>query len=96
MWTEISMEVVSLTPGRIQVDAVDGFGCLSEEIIAGKAAQAVRRRLGNEVQRVAKRYDNDRHSKVIGLRLLLLAAVIMAAKALPPQTNIRQMTKRLL
>ena len=35
-----------------------------------------------KVQRAAKCYDG--HSKAIGLRLLLLAAVIMAAKALPP------------
>ena len=48
-----------------------------------------------KVQRAAKRYDDDGHSKVSGLKLLLLVAVIMAAKALPPQTNIRQMTKRL-
>ena len=34
---------------------------------------------------------------VIGLRLLLLAVVLMEAKALPPQTNIfiRQMTNKL-
>ena len=38
-----------------------------------------------KVQRAAKRYDEgDGHSKVIGLRLLLLAAVIMAAKSAPP------------
>ena len=49
-----------------------------------------------KVQQAAKLYDDDGHSKVTGLRLLLLAAVIMAAKALPPQTNIRQMTKRLI
>ena len=38
-----------------------------------------------KVKRAAKRYDDDGHSKYIGLGLLLLAAVIMAAKALPPQ-----------
>ena len=48
-----------------------------------------------KIHRAAKGYDDDGHSKVIGLRLLLLAAVIMVAKALPPQTNVRQMTKRL-
>ena len=47
------------------------------------------------MQPAAERYDDDGHSKVIGLRLLPLAAVIMAAKALPPETNICQMTKRL-
>ena len=50
----------------------------------------------NQVQRTAKRYDDDRHSKYIWLRLLLLAAVIMAVKTVPPRTNIRQMTNRLL
>ena len=49
-----------------------------------------------KVQRAAKPYDDDGHSKVITLRLLLLAAVIMVTKALPPQTNIRRMTRRLL
>ena len=39
------------------------------------------------MQRTAKRYDDDGHDKDDGLRLLLLAAVIMAARALPPQTN---------
>ena len=48
-----------------------------------------------KVQRTAERYDEDGHGEVIGLSLLLLAAVIMAAKALPSQTNVRQMTKRL-
>ena len=45
----------------------------------------------DKVQRAAKGYDG--YSKVFGWRLLLAAAVIMAAKAPPPQMNIRQMTK---
>ena len=49
-----------------------------------------------QVQQTAKRYDDDHHSKYIWLRLLLLVAVIMAAKAVPPRTNIRQITNRLL
>ena len=49
-----------------------------------------------KAQRAAKCYDDSGHIKVIGLRLLLLAAVIMTAKALSPQTNIRRMTRRLL
>ena len=48
-----------------------------------------------KVQRAAKRYDDDDHNKVIRLRLLLIAAVNMAAKALPPPTNTRPRTKRL-
>ena len=42
---------------------------------------------------MAERYDDDRHSKYVGLRLLLLAVVIMAAEALAVQTNVRRMTK---
>ena len=48
----------------------------------------------DEVQRTAKRYDNDVHGKDVGLRLLLLAAVIMATRALPPHTSRRRMTKK--
>ena len=40
-----------------------------------------------KVQRAAKRYDEKRHSKYIWLRQLLLADVIMEAKALPPQNE---------
>ena len=47
----------------------------------------------DELHRTAKRYDDDGHGKDIGLRLLLLAAVIMAARALPSQTNRRRLTK---
>ena len=48
-----------------------------------------------QVQRTVKRYDDDGHGDNVGLRLLLLAAVILVARALPPQTNRRRMTKRL-
>ena len=47
----------------------------------------------DKVRRTAKRSDDDGDSKDVGLRPLLLAAVIMAARALPPQTNRRRMTK---
>ena len=63
-----------------------------KKYVQEKLRQELRRRLGKKVQRAAKRYDGDGHSKDIGLRLLLLAAIIMATKALPPQTNIRPMT----
>ena len=46
------------------------------------------------MQRAAKRYDDDGHTKYIGLRPLLLS-IVVAAKALPLQTSIRQTTKRL-
>ena len=41
----------------------------------------------DEVQRTTKRYDDDGRVKDVWLRLLLLAAVMVAARALPPQTN---------
>ena len=44
-------------------------------------------RENNTVQRAAKRYDDDGDGKDMGLRLSLLAAVMMAARPLPPQTN---------
>ena len=46
------------------------------------------------VQRTVKRYDDDGDGKDVGLRLMLLAAVTMAARALPPLTNRRRMTKK--
>ena len=42
----------------------------------------------------AKRYDDDGRGIDVGLRLILLAAVTMAARALPPQTNRRRTTKK--
>ena len=48
----------------------------------------------DEVQRTAKGYGDIGHGKDVGLRLLLLAAVNMAARALPLQTNRRQITKK--
>ena len=47
------------------------------------------------IQRTAKRYDDGGHGKYVELRQLLLrlAAVTVAATALPPQTNISRMTK---
>ena len=50
----------------------------------------------DKVQRATKRYDDDGHSRDVGLRLLLLAAVVVATKALSTQTNVRQMTQRQL
>ena len=40
-----------------------------------------------KAQRAAKRYDEDGQDKDIGARLLLLAAAIIAARALPPQNE---------
>ena len=40
-----------------------------------------------KVQRTAKRYEDDGHGKDVGLRPLLIAAVIMVARALPPQNE---------
>ena len=47
----------------------------------------------DKVQRTTTHYDDDGDGKDVGLGLMLLAAVIMAAKALPPQPNRRPMTK---
>ena len=40
----------------------------------------------DKVQRTANRYDDDGHGYYVGLRLLLLVAV-MAPRVFPPQTN---------
>ena len=45
------------------------------------------------MQRTARRYHDDSHEDV-GLRMLLLAEVIRAARALPPQTNTCRTTKK--
>ena len=46
------------------------------------------------MRRTAKRYDDDGDGKDVGLRLLLLAVVLMSARALSPQANRRRMTKK--
>ena len=46
------------------------------------------------VQQTAERCEDDGDGKGVGLRMPLLAAVVMAARALPPQTNRRRMTKQ--
>ena len=49
----------------------------------------------NRTQRTAKRYDDDGDGEDVWLRLLLLlAALIMATRTLPPQTNRRRMSKK--
>ena len=95
------MEAASRTapkPERIQLDAVDGCWLLIRRIRVEAALTSY------EVAGKERKY-NERPSastttataKFIGLRLLLLAAVIMvAAKTLPTQTKTRQMTKRLV
>ena len=47
----------------------------------------------DKVERTAKHYDDDDHGKYVELRLLPLASVILAARALPPQTNRRRIIK---
>ena len=95
MQTERSMVAASLTapkPGRMSVDAVDGFGRSSVEnySCANKLGGGWER---EKIQRAFRRYDNGRGND-IGSRLLLLAVAIMAARALPPQTD-RRRKKRL-
>ena len=50
----------------------------------------------DDVQRTAQRYDTSMTvaANMLGLRLLLLAAVAMGARALPPQTNRRRVAKK--
>ena len=92
------MEVASPTaprPGRTQVDGVWWIRLLIE---TNNYSRSCAKKLGggwerDKAQRAAKRYDDDRHSKYMSLRLLLLYAVVVEAKALPLQTNLRYMTK---
>ena len=88
------MEAASPTaprPGRMQLDVGDGGGGWSEQIKpAPTKLGGGWEREKEKVQRAAKRYDNDGHSNCTGVRPLLLGAVVMAAKALLPQTNRRQ------
>ena len=74
--------------------AVHGFGGWSAGLEAALSSYTA---AGKEmkVQRTAKRYDDDGDGNDVGLRLLLLAAVTMAARALPPQTSRRRMTKKI-
>ena len=76
----------SSTPGRMQVVCGSWICWLFRRIRSGAV------KLGggwekDNVQRMAKCYDDAGHSKYVGLRLLLLDAVIMTVRALPPLTN---------
>ena len=54
---------------------------------AALTSQARRPERDTLQQRTTKRYDDDCHGKYVGSRLLPLADLSMAARALPPQTN---------
>ena len=74
--------------------AVHGFGGWSAGLEAALSSYTA---AGKEmkVQRTAKRYDDDGDGKDVGLRRpVLAAAVMMAARAFPPQTNRHQMAKK--
>ena len=73
--------------------AVHGFGGWSAGLEAALSSYTA---AGKEmkVQRTAKRYDDDGDGKYVGLRLPLLAAMMMVAIALSPQTNRRQMATK--
>ena len=65
--------------------AIHGFGGWSvglEAALTSYRYEAAGKEI--KVQRTAKRYDDDGDGKAVGLRLLLLAAVTLAARALPP------------
>ena len=81
-------------PGRMQIDTVDGFGGRSAELYAALTSKAVAGKERKYSERPSATMTTAT-AKLLGLRLLLLAAVVMATKALPPQTNIRQITNRL-
>ena len=70
-------------PGRMEVHAVDGLGGWSEEleVSALTTSEAAGKK---KVQRGAERYDDDGHSKCIGLRPLLLVAVTYGGESAPP------------
>ena len=82
----------SASPGKRQVDCGSGIQRLIRRIrdCAEKLGGGWER---DKAERTAKLYDDDGHGIDVGLRLLPLAAVIMAARVLPPQTNRRRMTK---
>ena len=72
---------------------MDSMGLVSR--IRGCADNLRGCRERDTVQRTAKSYDDDGDDKYVELRLMpLLAAVIMAARALPPSTSRRRMTKK--
>ena len=77
---------VSTTPERMQVVCGSWIRWLVSRIriCVDKLGGGWER---DNLQRTAKRYGDDGHGKGVGLRLLLLAAVIMSARSLPPQTN---------
>ena len=83
----------STTPGRMQV----GYGPWIRWLVSRIRSCADKLGGGwerDKAERTAKLYDDDGHGIDVGLRLLPLAAVIMAARVLPPQTNRRRMTKK--
>ena len=96
----VSLELFSLdrialstTPGMMQVVCGSWFRWLVSRI------RSCADKLGggwewDEVQRTAKLYEDDGHGNDVGLRRLLPAAVIMAARALLPQTSRRWMTNK--
>ena len=73
----------STTPGWTQVDCGSWIRWLVSRIrsCADKLGGGRER---DTVQRTAKRYDDDGDGKDVGLRLLQLAAAIMAARAASP------------
>ena len=83
----------STTPGWMQCDRGSWIRWLVRRIrsCADKLGGGRER---YTVQRTAKRYDDDGDGKYVGLRLPLLAAMMMVAIALSPQTNRRQMATK--
>ena len=82
----------STTSGRMHLDCFSWIRWLVSRIrtCADKLCGGWKR---DEVQRTAKRYDDDSDGQYVGMGLLLLA-VVMAARALHPQTSRRRRTRK--
>ena len=74
---------------------MDGFGGWSVGLEAALTSYEAAGKYIKYSERPTMRYDDNGDGKDVGFRLLLLAAVIIAARALPPQnkqTSNRRMT----
>ena len=83
---DVSLEMYCTAPGRMQRVCGSCIRWLVSRIrsCVDKLGGGWER---DQVQRTAKRYDDEGRGIGAGLRLLLHAAVIVGAKMLPPQTN---------
>ena len=89
---------VTTTPGRMQVDCGSWIPWLVSRIRSCADKLQGDRERHTKVdysERPTKRYDDDGQGRGVGLRLLvLLDAVVMAARPFPPRTRRRRMAKK--